>query len=84
MKIIKTQILLLSSILKTRLDEVYPNIFIALWIMLNFPESLLLPARKEVSANWSWLKSSTGLIWQIEDCPHWPCCQSKLHKCTLD
>jgi len=51
MKIIKTQILLLSSILKTRLDEVYPNIFIALWIMLNFPESLLLPARKEVSAN---------------------------------
>jgi len=30
MTIIKTQILLLSSILKTRYDEVHPNVFIAL------------------------------------------------------
>jgi len=41
---IKTQILLLSSILKTGLDEVYPNIFIALRIMQNCPDRLLLPA----------------------------------------
>jgi len=33
---IKTQFLL-SSVLKTRLDEVYPNVFIALRIMLNCP-----------------------------------------------
>jgi len=39
MTMIKTQILLLSSILKTRLDEVYPNVFIALRIMLNFPDT---------------------------------------------
>jgi len=31
----KTQLLLLSSIPKTSLDEVYPNVFIALRIMLN-------------------------------------------------
>jgi len=35
MTMIKTQFLLLSSILKTRFDEVYPNIFIALRIVLN-------------------------------------------------
>jgi len=43
---------LLSSILKTRLDEVYPNVFIAHRIMLNCPK--LLPALEGVSANWSW------------------------------
>jgi len=32
MTMIKTQFLLLSCILKTRLDEVYPNAFIALRI----------------------------------------------------
>jgi len=32
---IKTQFLFLSSILKTRLDEVYHNVFIAFRIMLN-------------------------------------------------
>jgi len=32
---IKTQFLLLSSILKTRLDGVYPDVFIAPRIMLN-------------------------------------------------
>jgi len=32
---IKTEFLLLSTILKTRLYEVYPNIIIALWSMLN-------------------------------------------------
>jgi len=37
---IKTQFLLLSSILKTRLDEVYPNAFIALRIMLNCPNTV--------------------------------------------
>jgi len=31
---IKAQFLLLSSILKTRLDEVYPNVFLALRIKL--------------------------------------------------
>jgi len=36
---IKTQFLLLSSILKTHLDEVYPNVFIALRIMLNCPDT---------------------------------------------
>jgi len=31
---------LLSSILKKRLDEVYPNIFIALRIVLNCPDTV--------------------------------------------
>ena len=39
MTVIKTQILLLSSIRKTRVDEVYPNVFIALRIMLNCPNT---------------------------------------------
>jgi len=53
MTMIKTQILSCSSISKTRLDEVRPNIIFALWIVLNCPDSLLLPALKGVSANWS-------------------------------
>jgi len=36
---LNTQFLLLSSILKTSLDEVYPNVFIAPRIMLNFPNT---------------------------------------------
>jgi len=40
MTMIKTQFLLSSSILKTRVDEVYPNVFIALRIMLNCPETV--------------------------------------------
>jgi len=39
MTMITAQFLLLSSILKTCLDEVYPNIFIALRIMLKCPDS---------------------------------------------
>jgi len=35
MEMVKAQFLLLSYIVKTRLDEVYPNVFIALRIMLN-------------------------------------------------
>jgi len=38
---LKTQFLLLSSILKTSVDEVYyPNVFIALRIMLNCPNAV--------------------------------------------
>jgi len=37
---VKTQFLLLSSILKTRLDEVYPNVIIALRITLNYPDTV--------------------------------------------
>jgi len=37
---IQTQFVLLISILKTRLDEVYPNVFIALRIMLNGPNTV--------------------------------------------
>jgi len=40
MTIINTQLLLLSFILKTRLDEVYSNVFIALRIMLNCPDTV--------------------------------------------
>jgi len=40
MTMIKTQFLLLSSILKTRLDEVYPNVFIAFRLVLNCPETV--------------------------------------------
>jgi len=36
---IKTKFLLLSSILKTRLDEVFPNVFIALRNILNCPDT---------------------------------------------
>jgi len=39
MTMIKTQFLLLSSIL-TRLDEVYPNVFIALQIVLTCPNTV--------------------------------------------
>jgi len=37
---LKTQFLLLNSILKTCLDEAYPNVFIALRIMLNCPNTV--------------------------------------------
>jgi len=36
----KTRFLLLSSVLKTRLDQVYPNVFIAPRIMLNCPNTV--------------------------------------------
>ena len=39
MTIINTQFLL-SFILNTRLDEVYPNLFIVLRIMLNFQDTV--------------------------------------------
>jgi len=39
MTIINTQFLLLSFFLKARLDEVYPNVFIAVWIMLSCPDT---------------------------------------------
>ena len=39
MTMIKIKFLFLSSILKTRLDEVYPNVFIALRTMLNCPDT---------------------------------------------
>jgi len=45
MTIINTQFLLLSTILKTRLDEVYPDIFIALRIMLHCPDAAVSPER---------------------------------------
>jgi len=37
MTVIETQFLFLSSILKTRLNEVYPNVFTALRIRVNYP-----------------------------------------------
>jgi len=37
---LKTEFLSLSSILKTHLDEVYPNVVIALRIMLNCPNTV--------------------------------------------
>jgi len=40
MTIINTQFLLLSFIVKTSLDEVYPNVFIVLRIMLNCPDTV--------------------------------------------
>jgi len=40
MTMIKTKFLLISSILKTRRNEVYPNVLIALQIMLNFPDTV--------------------------------------------
>jgi len=51
---IKTQFLLLSSILKSRLDEVCPNVFIALRNMLNCRDSVASAERS--SENWSWSK----------------------------
>jgi len=53
MTMIKTQFLLLSYILKRRLDEVYPNVFIALRIMLNCPTTVV-----SVDNNFSKLKLS--------------------------
>jgi len=46
MTIIKTRFLLLSTILKTCLDEVYPNIFIALRIMLSCPDTVASAERR--------------------------------------
>jgi len=40
MTMIKAQFLLLSSIAKTCLDEVYPNVFITLRIALSCPETV--------------------------------------------
>jgi len=40
MTMIKAHILLLSSILKTCLDEVHPNVFIAIRIMLKCPDTV--------------------------------------------
>ena len=55
---LKTQFLLLSSILKTSVDEVYPNVFIALRIMLNCPNAVASAER-----SFSKLKLiKTGLI----------------------
>ena len=45
MTMIKTQFLLLSAFLKTSLDEVYPNVFVALWIMLNCPVTVACAER---------------------------------------
>jgi len=45
MTLIKTEFLLTSSILKTRIDEVYSNIFIALRIMLNCPNTVAIAER---------------------------------------
>ena len=93
------QFLFLSSILKTRLNEVYPNVLIALWIRLNCP--MLLPALKWVSANWSWsnrsnmtdsrlsslamlsIEASCVRCQDLADYLHWPCCQLKLHVCAV-
>jgi len=58
MTMIKTKFLLLSSILKTRLDEVCPNVFIALRNILNCPDTVASAERS--SENW---RPSTGLIW---------------------
>ena len=61
MTMIKTKFLLLSSILKTRLDEVCPNVFIALRNILNCPDTVASAERS--SENW---RPSTGLIWLIK------------------
>jgi len=43
---IKNQLLLLGTVLKTRLNEVYPNVFIALRIILNFPDTAASAERR--------------------------------------
>jgi len=65
MTMIQTEFLLLSSILKTRLDEVYPNVFIALRIMLNCPNTVASSER-----NFSKLKLIKTLTGLIGDYPH--------------
>jgi len=57
---IKTQFLLLSAVLKTRLDEVYPNVFIALRIMLNCPNTVASSERSFIKLKL--IKPSAGLI----------------------
>jgi len=48
MTTIKTQTLWLHSYLKTHLDEVYPNVFIALRIRLNCPDTVASTERNFV------------------------------------
>jgi len=76
---IKTQFLLLSSILKTRLDEVHPNVFIVLRIMLNFLDTVASAER-----SFSKLKLIKTFNRSHMTDPHQPCCQSKLYVCFLD
>jgi len=78
MAMIKTKFLLLSSIVKTRLDEVHPNVFIALRIMLNFPDTVASAER-----SFSKLKLIKTFTRSHMTDPHQPCCQSKLHVCAL-
>jgi len=46
MTMIKTQFFLLSFILNTHLDEVNPNVFIALRIVLNCPDTVASAERR--------------------------------------
>jgi len=63
-----TMILFLSSILKTRFDEVYPNILIALRIMINCPDTFASADKN--FRKLELIKTFTGFIWLIADCPH--------------
>jgi len=81
MTMIKTEFLLLSSILKTRHYEVYPNIIVALRIMLNCPDAFASDERcfsklKLIKTfNRSHMTDSKTIL-----SSH---CQSKLHVCAL-
>jgi len=71
----------MNYLLKTRLGEVYSNVFIALRVMLICTVTV---ANAERSFNKLKLtKPSKDLLWQIADYPHWPYCQSMLHVCAL-
>jgi len=62
MTIINAQFLLLSFILKTRLDEgsrldeVYPNVFIALRIILNCPDTVASNESSLIESNLGFLR----------------------------
>jgi len=83
MTMIKTKFLLLSSVVKTRRNEVYPNVFIALRIMLNIPDTVASTERRFnklkliKTFNWSHMTNCRlPLLATV-------CCQSKLHVCAI-
>jgi len=63
MTMIKTQFFLLSFILNTHLDEVNPNVFIALRIVLNCPDTV-------ASAERRFSKLKLIKTWQTVDYPY--------------
>jgi len=81
MTTIKTQTLWLHSYLKTHLDEVYPNVFIALRIRLNCPDTVASTERNFVKLKL--IKTFNKSHMTDIRLSSLACCQMKLHVCAF-